>query len=111
MANVPPDTAWNTAASFVTNTNWQNYAGEATMGYLSQMAGLMVQQFMSAAVGLPVGLGPGEPADHRDRDRQADRDRDDPRVHPVQDRPARQLLGGPDPRDHPAAAADRGHRH
>src|SRR5690242_13552791 len=43
MANVPPDTAWNTAASFVTNTNWQNYAGEATMGYLSQMAGLMVQ--------------------------------------------------------------------
>ena len=35
MANVPPDTAWNTAASFVTNTNWQNYAGEATLGYLS----------------------------------------------------------------------------
>ena len=34
MANVPPDTAWNTAASFVTNTNWQNYAGESTMGYL-----------------------------------------------------------------------------
>src|SRR6516225_3437340 len=56
MANVPPDTAWNTAASFVTNTNWQNYAGEATMGYLSQMAGLMVQQFMSAAVGLAVAI-------------------------------------------------------
>jgi potassium-transporting ATPase potassium-binding subunit len=56
MANVPPDTAWNTAASFTTNTNWQNYAGEATMGYLSQMAGLMVQQFMSAAVGLAVAI-------------------------------------------------------
>jgi K+-transporting ATPase ATPase A chain len=56
MANVPTDTAWNTAASFVTNTNWQNYAGEATMGYLSQMAGLMVQQFMSAAVGLAVAI-------------------------------------------------------
>src|SRR5579863_9373898 len=56
MANVPPDTAWNTAASFVTNTNWQNYAGEATMGYLSQQAGLMVQQFLSAAVGLAVAM-------------------------------------------------------
>jgi len=56
MANVPPDTAWNTAASFVTNTNWQNYAGEATMGYLSQQAGLMVQQFLSAAVGLAVAI-------------------------------------------------------
>jgi potassium-transporting ATPase potassium-binding subunit len=56
MANVPPDTAWNTAASFVTNTNWQNYAGEATMGYLTQIAGLMVQQFMSAAVGLAVAI-------------------------------------------------------
>ena len=38
MANVPTDTAWNTAVSFTTNTNWQNYAGEATMGYLTQMA-------------------------------------------------------------------------
>src|SRR5215470_14838424 len=56
MANVPPDTAWNTAASFVTNTNWQNYAGEATMSYLTQIAGLMVQQFMSAAVGLAVAI-------------------------------------------------------
>jgi potassium-transporting ATPase potassium-binding subunit len=56
MANVPPDTAWNTAVSFTTNTNWQNYAGEATMGYLSQMAGLMVQQFLSAAVGLAVAI-------------------------------------------------------
>ena len=56
MTNVPTDTAWNTAASFTTNTNWQNYAGEATMGYLAQMAALMVQQFMSAAVGLAVAI-------------------------------------------------------
>jgi potassium-transporting ATPase potassium-binding subunit len=56
MTNVPPDTAWNTAASFVTNTNWQNYAGESTMGYLVQMSGLTVQQFMSAAVGLVVAI-------------------------------------------------------
>jgi K+-transporting ATPase ATPase A chain len=53
---VTPDTAWNTAASFVTNTNWQNYAGEATMGYVSQMTGLVVQQFLSAAVGLSVAI-------------------------------------------------------
>jgi len=56
MANVPPATAWNTAVSFTTNTNWQNYAGEATMGYLTQMGALMVQQFMSAAVGLAVAI-------------------------------------------------------
>jgi potassium-transporting ATPase potassium-binding subunit len=56
MTNVTPDTAWNTAVSFTTNTNWQNYAGEATMSYLTQMAGLMVQQFMSAAVGLAVAI-------------------------------------------------------
>src|SRR5580698_7546630 len=53
---VTPDTAWNTAASFVTNTNWQNYAGEATMGYVTQMSGLVVQQFMSAAVGIVVAI-------------------------------------------------------
>src|SRR5215831_7940388 len=56
MSNVSPDTAWNTAVSFTTNTNWQNYAGEATMGYLTQIAGLMVQQFLSAAVGLAVAI-------------------------------------------------------
>ncbi len=56
MANVPPDTAWSTAASFVTNTNWQNYAGESSLGYLVQMSGLVVQQFMSAAVGLVVAI-------------------------------------------------------
>jgi potassium-transporting ATPase potassium-binding subunit len=53
---VTPDTAWNTAVSFVTNTNWQNYAGEATMNYITQMSGLVVQQFMSAAVGLVVAI-------------------------------------------------------
>jgi K+-transporting ATPase ATPase A chain len=51
---VEPDQAWNTAASFVTNTNWQSYSGESTMGYLVQMAGLAVQNFVSAAVGLAV---------------------------------------------------------
>src|SRR5580692_974509 len=56
MPNVPSPTAWNTATSFVTNTNWQNYAGESTMGYLTQMTGLTVQQFMSAAVGLVVAI-------------------------------------------------------
>jgi len=56
MAAVPANTSWNTAASFVTNTNWQNYAGEATMGYLTQMTGLTVQQFLSAAVGLSVAI-------------------------------------------------------
>ena len=53
---VTPDTAWNTADSFVTNTNWQNYAGEATMGYVAQASGLVVQQFLSAAVGLSVAI-------------------------------------------------------
>ncbi len=52
--NVPPALAWNTAASFVTNTNWQNYGGESTMGYVTQMAGLAVQNFVSAAVGIVV---------------------------------------------------------
>jgi len=56
MAAVPQNTAFNTAASFVTNTNWQNYAGESTMGYLVQMTGLTVQQFLSAAVGLAVAI-------------------------------------------------------
>ena len=56
MANVSPTTAWNTAASFVTNTNWQNYSGESTMGYTVQMAGLAVQNFLSAAVGLAVAI-------------------------------------------------------
>jgi K+-transporting ATPase ATPase A chain len=54
MPAVPSFLAWNTAASFVTNTNWQNYSGESTMGYVVQMAGLAVQNFVSAAVGIVV---------------------------------------------------------
>ena len=54
MKAVPSPLSLNTAASFVTNTNWQYYAGEATMSYLSQMAGLAVQNFVSAAVGMAV---------------------------------------------------------
>ncbi|MEW1654155.1 potassium-transporting ATPase subunit KdpA [Streptomyces sp. NPDC093707] len=51
---VPADLAFNTAASFVTNTNWQAYSGESAMGHLVQMAGLAVQNFTSAAVGIAV---------------------------------------------------------
>jgi K+-transporting ATPase ATPase A chain len=53
---VPPDLAFNTAASFTSNTNWQSYAGESTMSYLSQMAGLAWHNFTSAAAGLGVAL-------------------------------------------------------
>src|SRR6266496_4896874 len=56
MSNVTPATAFNTAASFTTNTNWQNYSGESTMSYLTQMSGLAVQNFASAAVGLVVAI-------------------------------------------------------
>jgi len=56
QANVSPALAWNTAVSFVTNTNWQNYSGENTMTYLTQMSGLVVQNFMSAAVGIAVAI-------------------------------------------------------
>jgi potassium-transporting ATPase potassium-binding subunit len=48
--------AWNTAISFTTNTNWQSYSGESTMGHLVQMAGLAVQNFVSAAVGIAVAI-------------------------------------------------------
>jgi K+-transporting ATPase ATPase A chain len=51
-----PALAWNTAVSFVTNTNWQNYSGESTMGHLVQMAGFAVQNFVSAAVGMAVAI-------------------------------------------------------
>ena len=53
---VPSALAFNTAASFVTNTNWQNYGGESTMSHLTQMAGLAVQNFVSAAVGIAVAV-------------------------------------------------------
>jgi potassium-transporting ATPase potassium-binding subunit len=56
MSGVTPDLAWNTAASFTTNTNWQNYSGETTMGYLTQMSGLAVQNFVSAAVGIAIAI-------------------------------------------------------
>ncbi len=53
---VSPALSWNTAVSFVTNTNWQNYSGESTMSYLSQMGALAVQQFVSASVGIAVAI-------------------------------------------------------
>src|SRR5512145_1858719 len=53
---VAPDQAFNTAASFTTNTNWQSYSGESTMGHLTQMAGLAVQNFVSASVGIAVAI-------------------------------------------------------
>lgn len=53
---LPPDQAFNTAASFVTNTNWQSYSGESAMGHLAQMSGLAVQNFVSAAVGMAVAV-------------------------------------------------------
>ncbi len=54
MANVTADSAFNTAVSFATNTNWQGYSGETTMSYLTQMLGLSVQNFVSAATGMAV---------------------------------------------------------
>jgi K+-transporting ATPase ATPase A chain len=56
LANVGPDLAWNTAASFTTNTNWQSYTPETTMSYLTQMAGLAYHNFLSAAVGIAVAV-------------------------------------------------------
>src|SRR5436190_159665 len=53
---VPPDLAFNTAASFTTNTNWQAYSGESTMSYLTQMAGLAYHNFVSAAVGIALAI-------------------------------------------------------
>jgi K+-transporting ATPase ATPase A chain len=55
-SNVSPDLAFNTAASFVTNTNWQAYSGESTMSYFVQMAGLAVQNFLSSAAGIAVAV-------------------------------------------------------
>ena len=54
LGAVSPDSSFNTAVSFVTNTNWQGYGGEVTMSYLTQMAGLAVQNFVSAASGMAV---------------------------------------------------------
>jgi len=55
-ATVAPPLAWNTAVSFLTNTNWQNYAGESAMSLFTQMAGLTVQNFLSAAVGIAIAV-------------------------------------------------------
>src|SRR5262245_48215413 len=55
-SNVSPDTAFNTAVSFVTNTNWQSYSGESTMSYFVQMVALAVQNFASAAAGIAVAI-------------------------------------------------------
>ena len=57
MAAVGPELSFNTAVSFVTNTNWQNYGGESTLSYLTQMAGLTVQNFVSAATGMAIAIG------------------------------------------------------
>jgi len=54
LSAISPDSAFNTAISFVTNTNWQGYSGETTMSYLTQMLGLTVQNFLSAATGMSV---------------------------------------------------------
>ena len=54
MANISPDSSFNTAISFVTNTNWQGYSGEQAMSYLTQMLALAVQNFFSAATGIVV---------------------------------------------------------
>ncbi len=54
--NVSADSAFNTAVSFITNTNWQGYSGESTMSYLTQMAGLAVQNFLSASTGIVVAI-------------------------------------------------------
>ncbi|MED7929125.1 potassium-transporting ATPase subunit KdpA [Nonomuraea sp. LP-02] len=56
MEPVTDHIAWNTAVSFVTNTNWQSYSGESTMGHLTQMAALAVQNFVSASVGMAVAV-------------------------------------------------------
>lgn len=56
LTGVEPNLAWNTAVSFVTNTNWQSYSGESTMSHLTQMTGLAVQNFVSAAVGMSVAM-------------------------------------------------------
>ena len=80
FAGVNPYVSFNTAASFMTNTNWQAYGGETTMSYLTQMLALTFQNFVSAAVGIAVA------------------DRDDPRIHAGRDRRRRELLARPRPR-------------
>ena len=92
MRAVGQGSAWNTAVSFVTNTNWQGYSGESTMGHLVQMAGLAVQNFLSAAVGIAVAIALVRG------------------LRPHGHRPAGQLLGRPHPGGDPGAAPDLGRR-
>jgi K+-transporting ATPase ATPase A chain len=80
VRTAPRVPAFNTAVSFATNTNWQAYGGETTMSYLTQMLGLTVQNFVSAATGHGGARGA------------------DPRLHAPQSRHDRQLLGRPDAR-------------
>jgi K+-transporting ATPase ATPase A chain len=54
MAAISADSSFNTATSFITNTNWQGYGGESTMSYLTQMLALAVQNFVSAATGMAM---------------------------------------------------------
>jgi K+-transporting ATPase ATPase A chain len=56
VGQMTADQSWNTATSFVTNTNWQSYSGESALGYVVQMAGLAVQNFVSAAVGIAIAI-------------------------------------------------------
>jgi K+-transporting ATPase ATPase A chain len=56
FGNVPPDLAWNTAISFLTNTNWQFYSGESTLSYFTQMAGLAWHMFVSAGAGIAIAV-------------------------------------------------------
>jgi hypothetical protein len=56
LGPVSPDSSWNTAMSFTTNTNWQGYAGESTMSHFTQMAGLALHNFLSAATGLAIAV-------------------------------------------------------
>jgi len=56
FGNVSPDSSWNTAVSFTTNTNWQGYSGESTMSFFTQMAGLAYHNFLSAATGIAIAV-------------------------------------------------------
>ena len=71
LAAVAPDLAFNTAASFTTNTNWQSYVGETTMSYLTQMAGLAYHNFVSAAIGIALAIAFVRGIARRERTRSA----------------------------------------
>ena len=91
MSAVAPDLSFNTAVSFTSNTNWQNYGGESTLSYLTQMVGLTTQNFVSAATGIALGRGA------------------DPRLRANLGQDRRQFLGRSHPL-HPLRAAAAVHR-